>query len=226
MIHESRVLAIIVGRGGSKGLPRKNVRELGDRPLIAWSIEAAARSAFIDRAIVSTDDEEIADAARRWGGDVPFLRPAEMASDTAPIIDTILHAVDAIAEPYHYVVLLQATSPLRLASDIDAALSHCVKTGVPSCISIAPAPKARWTVEMDAAGKLLLPPDITKSRQELPDTYQPNGAIYIAELEWLRRNRDFYAPEAVGYVMPPERSVDIDTLLDFRLAEMLLADKI
>lgn len=225
MINESRVLAIVVGRGGSKGLPRKNVRELAGKPLIAWSIEAAASSRLVDRTIVSTDDPEIADISRRWNGEVPFLRPAEMANDTAPIIDAILHATDNIAEKYRYVVLLQATSPLRLGSDIDGALIHCGKLKAPSCISIVQAPKARWTMEMDTMGRLVLPPDITTRRQDLPETYQPNGAIYIAELEWLRRHRDFYAPEAVGYVMPPERSVDIDTMLDFRMAQALLTDE-
>lgn len=225
MINESRVLAIVVGRGGSKGLPRKNVRELAGKPLIAWSIEAAASSRLVDRTIVSTDDPEIADISRRWNGEVPFLRPAEMANDTAPIIDAILHATDNIAEKYRYVVLLQATSPLRLGSDIDGALIHCRKLNAPSCISIVQAPKARWTMEMDTMGRLVLPPDITTRRQDLPETYQPNGAIYIAELEWLRRHRDFYAPEAVGYVMPPERSVDIDTMLDFRMAQALLTDE-
>ena len=223
MIHDNRVLAIIVGRGGSKGLPRKNVRSLGGKPLIAWSIEAAASSHLIDRTIVSTDDAEIADIARRWNGDVPFLRPAEMASDAAPIIDTIIHAADSVDGTYHYVVLLQATSPLRLGSDIDEALRHCSKLNAPACVSIVSEPKARWALGMNPEGRLLLPPEITTRRQDLPDTYQPNGAIYIAELDWLRRHRDFYAPETVGYVMPPERSVDIDTILEFRLAEVLLA---
>ncbi len=222
MIGDSRVMAIIVGRGGSKGVPRKNVRELAGKPLIAWSIEAASQSGVLDRTIVSTDDAEIADVARSHGGDVPFLRPSPMASDTAPIIDTIIHAVDNVAEQYRYIVLLQATSPLRIAADIDGAIELCHQTGAPACISLVLAPKARWTIEMDSSGRLLLPADITKQRQELPDAYQPNGAVYVAELNWLRSQREFYGPGAVGYVMPAERSVDIDTELDFLLAEAIL----
>ncbi len=226
MIHDSRVLAIIVGRGGSKGLPRKNVRELAGKPLIAWSIEAASQSRFLDRTIVSTDDAEIAAVARAHGADVPFMRPAELADDDAPIIDTILHATNSLAEQYRYVVMLQATSPLRLGADIDDALAHCWKLNAPACVSIVAEPKMHWALGMKATGQLVLPPGITTRRQDLPDLYRPNGAIYISELEWLRRHRDFYTPETAGYVMPPERSVDIDTMLDFRLAEALLADKV
>lgn len=222
MINDSRVLAIIVGRGGSKGLPRKNVRELAGKPLIAWTIEAASKSRFLDRTIISTDDAEIAAAARAHGGDVPFLRPAEFADDAAPIIDTILHATDNIAEQYKYVVMLQATSPLRLGSDIDDALTHCCKRNAPACVSIVPEPKMHWALGMKANGQLVLPPGIATRRQDLPDLYQPNGAIYIAELDWLKRHRDFYAPETVGYVMPPERSVDIDTMPDFLMAQALM----
>jgi N-acylneuraminate cytidylyltransferase len=222
VIHDSRVLAIIVGRGGSKGLPRKNVRALAGKPLIAWSIEAASKSRFLDRTIVSTDDAEIAAVARAHGGDVPFLRPAELADDEAPIIDTILHATDSIAEQYRYVVMLQATSPLRLGSDIDEALTHCGKLNAPACVSIVPEPKMLWALTMKPTGQLVLPPGIATRRQDLTELYQPNGAIYIAELEWLKRNRDFYAPETVGFVMPPERSVDIDTMADLIMAEALM----
>lgn len=224
MIEGDRVLAVIAARGASKGLPRKNVRELAGKPLIAWSIEAAAKSRFLDRTIVSTDDAEIAGVARLWGGDVPFLRPADLASDTAAIEDAVLHAADSVAERYRYVVLLQATSPLRLGSDIDEALARCRTLGAPACISVVSTPKARWTLEMDGAGRLAPLLKSTARRQELPDAFQPNGAIYVAELDWLRTRRRFYAPETVGYLMPPERSIDIDTMLDFRIADAQLRD--
>ena len=220
---DDAVLGIIVGRGGSKGLPGKNLRELAGKPLIAWSIEAAAQSKILDRAIVSTDDAQIADVARRWQGDVPFLRPAELATDTAPIVDTIFHAVDTLAQSYRYIVLLQPTSPLRLGSDIDDAFAVCRQHGAPACISVTPAPKAHWALEMDASGRLApLLGNMQDRRQDLSEIYQPNGAVYIAELEWLRTYREFYRPETVGHVMPPERSVDIDTMLDFLLAEAIL----
>lgn len=222
MIEGDRALAVITARGGSKGLPRKNLRELDGKPLIAWSIEAAAQSALLDRTVVSTDDTEIADVARRWGADVPFLRPSQLAGDTSAIVDAILHAVDNVPETYRYIVLLQATSPLRSRADIDAALTLCRRANAPACVSVTPAPKARWTLEMDEAGRLSLPQEIGTRRQELPDTYRPNGAVYVAELDWLRKKRDFYQPGVVGYVMPPERSLDIDTMMDFLLAEAVV----
>lgn len=223
MIEGERVLAVIAGRGGSKGLPRKNIRDLGGKPLIAWSIEAARQSRYIDRAIVSTDDTEIADVARQWAGDVPFLRPAELATDEAPIVASLLHAADSLAEQYRYVVLLQATSPFRLGSDIDAALDLCRTQGAPACVSVTPSPKARWLQEMDATGHLVaLFENDGSRRQELGLAYEPNGAVYVAELDWLRRQNSFYTLETLGYVMPPERSVDIDTVLDFYFAEGVL----
>lgn len=226
MIEGDRVLAVIAGRGGSKGLPRKNIRELAGKPLIAWSIEAAAGSAFLDRTIVSTDDPEIADVARKWGGDVPFLRPEELATDASSIIDAVLHAVDRLREPYRYAVLLQATSPLRMSSDIDEALALCRKSHARACVSITPAPKAGWTLGLNQNGRLMpFFESSARRRQDLPAAYMPNGAVYVAEIDWLRKQSTYYAPEAVGYVMPPERSVDVDTMLDFRLAEAVLLDR-
>lgn len=223
MLGDGRVLAVIAGRGGSKGLPGKNLRELAGKPLIAWSIEAAAQSKAIDRTIVSTDDAEIAEVARRYGGDAPFLRPEALATDSASIVDAVLHAAEMLAEPYRHVVLLQATSPLRRGADIDAALELCRTQAAPACISVTPAAKAHWTLGMTPEGRLSPLFDKTETRrQELETVYQPNGAVYAAELEWLRGERRFYTPETVGYVMPPERSVDIDTILDFLLAEAIL----
>lgn len=217
------VIAVIAGRGGSKGLPRKNVRDLAGKPLIAWSIEAAAQSKCVNRIIISTDDEEIASVARKWGADVPFLRPPELATDEAPIIDCLLHAADNLAERYRYVVLLQATSPLRLPSDIDNAVNLCRDRAAPACISVTPAPKAIWALEMKPSGQLIsLFPNAALRRQETLGAYMPNGAVYVAELEWLRNCRNFYSPETVGYVMPPERSIDIDCALDLLVAESIL----
>lgn len=226
MIEGDRVLAVIAGRGGSKGLPRKNIRDLAGKPLIAWSIEAAAGSVFLDRTIVSTDDAEIADVARKWGGGVPFLRPAELATDTSSIIDAVLHAVDSLREPYHYAVLLQATSPLRLSSDIDEALALCRESHAPACVSITPTPKAGWMLGLNPNGRLMpLFENGARRRQDLSAAYMPNGAVYVAEIDWLRKQSTYYVPEAVGYVMPPERSVDVDTMLDFRLAEAVLLER-
>lgn len=227
VIGDDKVLAVIAARGGSKGLVRKNVRELAGKPVIAWSIEAAAQSGFIDRTIVSTDDAEICDTARRHGADVPFLRPVDLAGDDAPIVPTLLHAADTLPGGYRYVVLLQPTSPLRIGADIDGAIKLCQAGQAPACVSVTPAPKTYWAVELDGAGRLVpLFDKIEKRRQELPAVYQPNGAVYVAELAWLKSQRDFYTSQTLGFVMPPERSVDIDTMQDFLLAEALLKQRL
>src|SRR5262245_4221554 len=227
MIDGRRVLGVIAARGGSKGLPRKNILPLGGKPLIAWSIEAAARSKALDRAVVSTDDVEIAEAAKRAGGDVPFLRPPELATDTASIIDAVLHAVDATGDDYSDVVLLQATSPLRTSADIDDAIALYRKAGASSCVAVTQVQKGPWWMyRMDDRGRiqpLLGAHGSANRRQDQPSAYLPNGAVYVAAIEWLRHARTFYCEDTVAFVMPPERSCDIDTALDLKLAELLIA---
>jgi len=224
-----RIVAVIAARGGSKGLPRKNVLPLAGRPLIAWSVMAAQGSALIDRTIVSTDDEEIAEAARAAGGEVPFLRPADLATDSASIIDAMLHAVDTLGETPDYVVLLQATSPLRLASDIDDCIRLCLDNDAPAAATITPAAKSPyWMFLRDDDGRVrpvIERETVGDQRQSLPPAFAANGAVYVARTDWLRRERTFWRPgQTLGHVMPAERSVDIDSLLDFRLAQLLMDD--
>jgi CMP-N,N'-diacetyllegionaminic acid synthase len=226
MIDGRRVIAVIAARGGSKGLPRKNILPLGGKPLIAWSIEAAAQSRYLDRAVVSTDDPEIAEAARAFGGDVPFMRPAELATDEAPIVDAVLHAVDSIEESYDDVVLLQASSPLRRAFDIDGAIELYRRKGAATCVSVTAVSKGPWWMyRTDRDG--YLQPFIERSgthrRQELPSLVMPNGAVYVAGLDYLRHTRTFYGDRAAAYEMPPDLSPDIDSELDLRVAEALLS---
>lgn len=227
MLGSRRVLGIIAARGGSKGLPGKNIRPLGGKPLIAWSVDAAHDSALLDRTIVSTDDPDIAAAARDCGADVPFLRPPSLATDDASIIDAVLHAVDSAGPGFDIVVLLQATSPLRLGQDIDTCLtmmdSHRAKA---VCSVTVPAKSPYWMFRIDSAGRVhpLLPsPDLGSQRQQLEPSFVANGAVFAADIAWLRQERRFWMPgETVAYVMPPERSVDIDTMLDFQMAEILV----
>ena len=134
MIDGRSVLAIIPARGGSKGVPRKNIRPLGGKPLIAWTIEAAHRSAWIDRLILSSEDQEIIDTACAWGCDVPFVRPAELARDCTPGIDPVLHALKQLPS-FDLVVLLQPTSPLRSAADIDRCIERCQRGGAPAAVT-------------------------------------------------------------------------------------------
>jgi CMP-N,N'-diacetyllegionaminic acid synthase len=207
------VLAVIPARGGSKGLPGKNIREVGGRPLLAWTIEAARSCACIDRVILSSDDPQIIDAARRHGCDVPFVRDPVLASDTAPTIAVVLDALER-CPGHEWVVLLQPTSPLRTAADIDAAFALCLELCAPACVSVSPARESPyWMYELDDEHRLrpLLDAGGASRRQDLPVVHSLNGAIYIARVDWLHRQQSFVTPETVAYTMPVERALDIDT---------------
>ena len=223
MIKGKSVLAIIPARGGSKGVPRKNIRPLAGKPLLAWTIEAAQKSAYIDRLILSSEDEEIIAVAKAWGCEAPFVRPAELARDETPGIDPVLHALDALPG-YDYVVLLQPTSPLREASDIDACIARCVEGDAPACVSVSPpAQHPYWTYMIDSKDHLSpLFENTFNRRQDLPAVYALNGAIYVARTRDLRLTRDFLMPGTVAFVMPDARSLDIDSPADLTLAECLL----
>lgn len=225
--RQPKVLALIPARGGSKGLPGKNIRHLCGKPLIAWSIEAAQAARHVTRIVVTSDDAEILAIAREYGADVPFVRPSKLARDDTPGIDVVLHALDSLPD-YDWVVLLQPTSPLRTAEDIDQAITICLEEGAPACVSVCAAPANPWWMfNVRADGRLvsLLPPEQRPSRrQDLPEIYALNGAVYVNRVDWLRQTHTSLTEETLAYVMPPERSIDIDTLMDFRIAECLLQE--
>jgi len=227
MINNKRVLAIIPARGGSKRLPRKNVLPLAGKPLIVWSIEAALASVYIDKTIVSTDDAEIAEISRIAGASVPFMRPPELASDTATSADVVMHALDYLDsqnDHYDYSVLLQPTSPLRTNTDIDAALELCIEKDANSIISVCEtdhSPLWENTLPPDHSMVGFINESIAKLRsQDLPTYYRINGAIYISKTDDFKVRRTFFVPEKIyASIMPKERSIDIDTALDFAIAE-------
>ncbi len=224
MIGDRSVLAVITARGGSKGLPRKNLLPFRGAPLIAWTIEAARAATSIDRLILSSDDPEIIETARSLGCEAPFQRQAELAGDTAASVDVVLDAADRMPG-YDIVVLLQPTSPLRTAGDIEATLALMVETGAPSAVSVSEAPCHPYLIfGRDAVGRLSpfveKPAELSWRRQDLPPAWRVNGAVYAADLAWLRAGRAMCtAGETVAYEMPVERSFDIDTLEDLRAAE-------
>lgn len=226
MIEGRSVLAVIPARGGSKGLPRKNVADLGGKPLIAWTIEAARQSRYIDRLVLSSEDAEIRRVAQAWGCDVPFERPPALASDDAPGIAPVLHAL-AELPGYDYVLLLQPTSPLRASADIDGALDLCVQAGAPACVSVTSVDKSPyWMFRLGDAQRLapiMETANMPLRRQDTEPLYQLNGAIYVARTDWLLESRAFVTSETVGYRMPKERSIDIDTPIDMRLCQWLAA---
>ncbi len=224
MIDELKVLAIIPARGGSKGLPRKNILDLAGKPLIAWTLDAAQASGYVDRCIVSTDDSEIADVCRAHGGDVPFMRPAEFAQDDSDTFDAVQHAVDQLPG-FDILMILQPTSPLRSAEDIDLTLEQLQLHQAPSCVSVVePAKSPFWAyrIEENRLQPLIDPRYARMRRQELPQSYVLNGAVYAARTNWLLQHRNCMSEQTVAHIMPAERSVDIDTEFDLKLAAFYL----
>jgi CMP-N,N'-diacetyllegionaminic acid synthase len=236
MIAGKRVLAVVPARRGSKGLPLKNIRPLHGKPLLAWPIAAARASRYVDRVVISTDDAEFAEIARQAGADAPFLRPAELANDTAPSYAFIEHAIDSLsaaADVYEYFVLLEPTSPLTEASDIDAALEALdaqredadAIVGVTPIVNTHPA----FAVRLDDGG-LIRPysaPSFAEMprRQDIAPLYCPDGTLYISKIDALRRERGFYHARTLPYVTPRYKSFEVDDLVDFICIEALFAQR-
>ena len=224
MIGNRRVLAIIPARGGSKGLPRKNVLPLAGTPLIGWSIRTANVSRYIDRVVVSTDDAEIAAIARTQGADVPFMRPAALASDTATTPVVILHALDQLPG-FDIVVVLQPTNPFRSHEDVDEAIALMHWRNAPSVVSVTePGKSPFWSFTLDENGcmtPLLGEDNARKRRQDLPRAVTLNGCIYAALTERFQQTGELVDQETLAYEMPAARSLDIDTEHDLHMAEFI-----
>jgi CMP-N,N'-diacetyllegionaminic acid synthase len=225
MIKGKTVLAVIPARGGSKAVPRKNIRPLAGVPLIGWTIRAAQQARTVDRVIVSSEDDEIVRIARSLGCETPFVRPVELARDETSSLDVVLHAMDHLPE-YDYVVLLQPTCPFRTNEDIDGCVRTCVERGAPSCVSVTDIDTSPNCLYLVQEAGLLVPllgwSAADKRRQAFPSCVRLNGAVYVTQTDWLRRNRTFVNARTVPYRMPQDRSLDIDTAFQFRLAELLM----
>ncbi len=232
MINKEQVLAIIPARGGSKGLPGKNIKQLCGRPLIAWSINAAANCNYIDKIIVSTDYKEIAEISKQYGAEVPFMRPAELSGDGTATIDVILHAIDWLDKYQNYrpeyIVLLQPTSPLRRTEDVNGAIRILKDKKAEAVVSVCRTDHHPWwsnTLPSDGRMINFIKKDIlNKPRQDLPVFYRLNGAIYIARTDYICKNNGFMGQNTFAYKMSKEHSIDIDSALDFKLAEYLSAN--
>ena len=230
-ISRNQILCIIPARGGSKGLKKKNVRLLNGKPLIAWTIDEAKKSKFIDKVIVSTEDLEIANISKEYGAEV-IVRPVELAEDTSLVIDVVFHALDVFkAEGIipEYVLLLQCTSPLRTVIHIDEAIQKFLDNieNSDSLISVTKVEHPPWWYKkMDSDGHLIdfIDYDKTKHvrRQDFPEVYDENGAIFIAKKDFLYKYREFETERIMSYVMDANASLDIDTEIDFFLVEHIL----
>lgn len=228
MTYGKRVLCVIPARGGSKGVPGKNTRPLRGKPLIAYTIEQALASRNVDRVVVSTDSPAIADAALAAGAEVPFMRPVELATDAAGSIDVVLHAMEWVWEeegrPYDVVVLLHATTPLRSVKDIDAVIG-LLDGSADNVISVTEAHRNPYfnMVETAPDGSVhLVKAGAFLTRQSAPAVFDMNSSIYAWWWDALVRSRSVFPGRTLAYVMPRERSVDIDDETDFILAEALL----
>jgi len=220
----------VVARGGSRGLPRKNVLPLAGKPVVAHTIAAAHGARSLERTILSSDDAEIIAAGHAAGCTVPFVRPAELAGDRASTVDVTLHALDWLESHEGYrpdvVVMLPATAPCRRAEDIDGAVGVLVtdsRAGAVVAVTEAEYPPY-WMFRIETKRLRWLFPEGARAdhRQELPTAYRPNGSIYAIRVDVLRAEHTFYPSETAPYVMAAEHSVNVDGSLDMRLAELLL----
>lgn len=228
MYKNKKILALIPARGGSKGLPGKNIKPLMGEPLIVWTIRQAKNSRYIDNIIVSTDDEEIAEISKKYKAQVPFLRPKELATDDAKSIDAVLHTIGWMKKnnkSFDLIVLLQCTSPFRISEDIDRAIELLFFKKAQAIVSVCKTkhhPYCANKLRENGCMKDFLKPEvINKNRQELPNFYRINGAIYLAYCDYIQKQKSFFSDNTFAYVMPQERSLDIDDEIDFIFAEAL-----
>lgn len=228
MLKNKTFLAIILARGGSKRLPRKNVLKLNKKPLIAWSIEAGLKSQYVDKVVVSSDDDEILSVAQEYGADI-LQRPIELASDTATAFDAIEHTIKNI-EQYDYVILLQPTSPLRSEINIDEAIVLLDKKQAEAVVSVCETDHSPlWSNTLpndDSMSQFLKEEVLNKRSQDLDVYYRLNGAIYICKTDRLIEEKGFFIKDKIyAYKMDRESSIDIDEEIDFKMAEFMMENK-
>lgn len=230
-----KVLGVIPARGGSKGVPRKNLRMLCGKPLLAWTAEVALASLCLEKVILSTDDEEIAELGRQLGLEVPFLRPAELATDEAPTLHVLQHAIahyKALGDTFDAVFTLQPTNPLRTVEDIQGATELLEATGADSVISFADAGD-KHPARMKQIGEDLrvIDPPFAEAvegmpRQQLPKYYLREGSVYLTREDVIVQQNSLKGRDCRAWIIPPERAVNLDTELDFLLAGLILGRRL
>lgn len=227
------MIVIVPARGGSKGVPGKNLRLLAGLPLIVHTLRSALDCPMVERVIVSTDDDEIIRVARGVAGvEVPFRRPPHLATDDANAIDAYLHVVDGLAVgegvAADKICVLLPTSPLRLPDDISAAIELFRRNDAQAVVSVTEAKPAEWLQNLSEDGRLqrVIASEGIDNRQNYTPVYLPNGSIYVLDVETLRHTRDYFGPRTFGYPMAPERAVDIDTEADFLAAEAIMTERL
>lgn len=226
-----KILGLIPARGGSKGIPHKNSKILGAKPLIAYTIQAGLDTQKITELIVSTDDLAIAQISKKWGASTPFIRPAELATDTAPTINTVIHAVQFFQKHekhFEAVCLLQPTSPFRTSQTIDAAIEKFVQTGADSLVSVREIPhqyNPHWAFEENEEGFLEISTgekEIITRRQALPKAYHRDGSIYLVKTSVLLGKQSLYGDKIAYFINNQNPAINIDTPSDWAKAEDFL----
>jgi len=228
-MNKQHILAIIPARGGSKRIPRKNIKILAGKPLISYTIKAAQKSKYLNRIVVSTEDREIASIARRYGAEV-IMRPKSLAIDAASTIAVLQHAVSYLEQTEKYfpdiIVILQPTSPLRNSGDIDSAICKLIDENGDSaetfCL-VKEHPASMFQIKKGRAFPINKH-DLAKRAQDLPKLYRENGAVYAVRRDLLMKTGTVYGKKHIPVIMPAERSIDIDEELDFRIAELLMKE--
>ncbi len=232
MINGKSVLAIIPARGGSKGLPNKNILPLADKPLIVWSIEAARESKYIDKCIVSTDDDKISNIVKNFGGEIPFKRPAHLASDESTTFDVLQHGINFFKNEsveFDYLVLLEPTSPLRDSNDIDESimLLHEKRNIADSIVGVSKVEATHPVFDIRINKSGLIQPFVGESfevfrRQEIEELYFFEGSVYVSDIEVLLKEKSFYHNRTLPFVVPRWKSLEIDEIVDLLTAETII----
>ena len=224
MFKGKKILAVITARGGSKRLLNKNILPLAGKPLIQWTIESALNSKYIDKCIVSTDSNEIAEISEKAGATIPFLRPGELSNDTATSFSVLAHSIEN-CEVHDYLLLLQPTSPLRTSLDIDSAI-EALTTGFKAVVSVCEtehSPLWANTLPDNLLMKNFIRSEVKNKRsQDLGTFYRLNGAVYVSETGYFLENNGFFGNATKASIMSTENSIDIDTKLDFDFANFIL----
>lgn len=225
MINNKKILAVITARAGSKRLPNKNILDLAGKPLIAWTIQHAKRSKFIDKIIVSTDSIKIKDISEKYGAEVPFIRPKELSTDSANSISVLKHAISYYKNKFDYILLLQPTSPLRKTNDIDNAI-RLLGINAKAIVSVCETEHSPlWTNVLPkdlSMSNFLKKEYINKRSQDLPKYYRINGAMYIAQIDYFYKYNGFFGNKTKAHIMPQNRSIDIDTDIDYKICKNIL----
>lgn len=234
MYKGKKILAIIPARGGSKGLPGKNIKELCGKPLIAWSIEHAQKSKYVDEIFISTDSQEIADVAEQFGAPCPELRPAELARDTAPSSEFIIYTLEKMkkeGKSFDYFILLEPTSPLRDVEDVDKSIEMLVDNPVAeSVMGVVRAEDSNpaFMVKIGEGG-LMIPfmgKAETMRRQDIPDAYYFEGTVYLSKSDAYMEKKAFYHDKTLPYIVPKWKSFEIDDIIDFTIVEAIMKLKL